>query len=48
MLHHGFDQAPVQIPAWCYAIIDGVEQKYPPLVIRRAKEVALFNTPVGS
>jgi GH24 family phage-related lysozyme (muramidase) len=47
MLHHGFSQVPVQMPAWCYAEIDGVEQKYPPLEARRQKEVALFNTPVG-
>ena len=46
MLHHGFNQAPVQIPAWCCAEINGVEQKDPPLVSRRAREVELFNTPV--
>ena len=46
MLHHGFNQAPVQIPAWCYAEINGIEQKDPPLVARRAREVELFNTPV--
>lgn len=46
MLHHGWSQVPVQIPAWCYAEINGVEQKDPPLVSRRAREVELFNTPV--
>jgi GH24 family phage-related lysozyme (muramidase) len=46
MLHHGFDQATNQIPAWCYEEIDGVEQKSAGLEARRLKEVALFNTPV--
>ena len=47
MLHHGFDQAPAHIPAWCYAEIDGVEQKVPALEARRQAEVELFNTPVA-
>ncbi len=46
MLHHGFDQAPVQIPAWCYKHVNGVPVKDPGLEARRAKEVQLFNTQV--
>lgn len=46
MLHHGFDQVPLHIPAWCYKEVNGVEQKDPGLEARRKKEVVLFNTPV--
>lgn len=42
MLHHGFDQAPKQIPAWCWEEVNGVEQKSAGLEERRAMEVALF------
>ena len=45
MLHHGFDQAPLQMPAWVYADVDGIEQKLLALEARRAAEVKLFNTP---
>lgn len=38
MLHHGWAQVPVQIPAWHFA--GGVSN--PGLVTRRAREVALF------
>jgi len=44
MLHHGWGQVPVQIPAWCYARVNGVLQKSPGLEARRAREVALFTT----
>jgi lysozyme len=47
MLHHGFDQAPVQMPAWHWMEKDGVEVESPPLLARRMKEVVLFNTPVA-
>jgi GH24 family phage-related lysozyme (muramidase) len=46
MVHHGFDQIPVQMPAWHWAHVSGVLTSLPGLVARRAKEVALFNTPV--
>jgi GH24 family phage-related lysozyme (muramidase) len=46
MVHHGFDQIPVQMPAWHWAHVNGVLTSLPGLVERRAKEVALFNTPV--
>lgn len=46
MLHHGFAEAPFNIPAWCYKEVDGVEQKSSTLKARRQKEVVLFNTPV--
>ncbi len=44
MLHHGWAAVPVQMLAWVYGEIDGVEQKLPGLEARRAKEVALFNS----
>jgi GH24 family phage-related lysozyme (muramidase) len=46
MLHHGFSQAPVQMPAWHWMEKDGVEVESAALLARRQKEVALFNTPV--
>ncbi len=46
MIHHGFDQVPAQMPAWHWAHVNGVLTSLPGLVARRAKEVALFNTPV--
>ena len=46
MLHHGFDQVPVQIPAWQYEEQNGVEVKSAGLESRRIKEVELFNTPI--
>ncbi len=46
MIHHGFDQVPVQMPAWHWAHVNGVLTSIPGLVARRAKEVALFNTPI--
>ena len=46
MLHHGFDQVPTHILAWCYEEKDGVEVKSAGLEARRAKELTLFNTPV--
>lgn len=45
MLHHGWDQVPVQILAWCYEHIDGVPVKVPGLLARRQKELALFQQP---
>lgn len=43
MMHHGWGQVPLQIPAWCWEHVDGVLQKSPGLETRRAAEVALFN-----
>lgn len=45
MLNHGWDQVPNQMPFWVYAMVNGVETKLPGLIARRAKEVALWNTP---
>lgn len=44
MIHHGLDQASVQMPAWHWAHVNGVLTSLPGLVARRAKEVALFNS----
>ena len=46
MMHHGWSQIPIQIPAWCYKHVNGLPVKDSGLQARRAKEVALFNTPV--
>jgi lysozyme len=46
MLHHGQDQVATQLPAWCYQHVNGVLQKSAGLAARRAKEVALFLTPI--
>jgi GH24 family phage-related lysozyme (muramidase) len=46
MLHHGWDQVPIQMPRWIWEEVNGVEQQSAGLAGRRAKEVALFNTPV--
>jgi GH24 family phage-related lysozyme (muramidase) len=46
MMHHGFDQVPIEMPAWHWSHVDGVLTSEPGLVARRAKEVALFRTPV--
>lgn len=46
MMHHGFDQVPLQMPAWHWTHVNGVLTDCLGLVARRAKEVALFNTPV--
>jgi lysozyme len=46
MLHHGFDQVPNHILAWCYEEENGVEVKSAGLEARRAKELTLFKTPV--
>jgi lysozyme len=42
MMHHGWDQIPVQILAWCYEHVNGVALKVPGLLSRRKKELALF------
>jgi GH24 family phage-related lysozyme (muramidase) len=42
MIHHGWNQVPVQMLAWVYAEENGVLQKVPGLIARRQKEVALF------
>lgn len=44
MLHHGQEQVPTQIPAWCYMHVNGVAQKSEGLLARRNKEVRLFTT----
>jgi lysozyme len=44
MLHHGQDQVPVQLPAWCYEHVNGVLVKSPGLAARRAKELALYGS----
>jgi GH24 family phage-related lysozyme (muramidase) len=46
MMHHGLDQVPIEMPAWHWSHVDGVLTSEPGLVARRAKEVALFRTPV--
>jgi lysozyme len=46
MMHHDLDQVPIQMPAWHWTHVNGVLVSLPGLVARRAKEVALFNTPV--
>ena len=46
MMHHGWTQIPTQVPAWCYKHVHGASVKDDGLEARRAKEVALFNTPV--
>ncbi len=42
MMHHGWQQIPTQIPAWCYKHVKGVAVKDSGLVARRTKEVLLF------
>ena len=44
MLHHGWDQVPVQMPAWHWEHINGVLHDNAGLAARRALEVNLFNT----
>jgi GH24 family phage-related lysozyme (muramidase) len=44
MLHHGWDQVPVQMLAWCYEHREGVVVKSAGLLERREKEVALFTS----
>jgi GH24 family phage-related lysozyme (muramidase) len=45
MMHHGWDQVLVQLPAWCYEHVKGLPVKSKGLLARRQKEVALFTTP---
>jgi GH24 family phage-related lysozyme (muramidase) len=42
MLHHGQDEVPKQMAAWCYEHVDGVLQKSDGLAARRAKEIAIY------
>ena len=42
MMHHGWQQIPTQIPAWCYKHVKGVVVRDSGLAARRAKEVVLF------
>lgn len=42
MMHHGWEQIPQQIPAWCYEHVNGVAVVNQDLKNRRAAEVALF------
>ena len=44
MLHHGWSQVPVQMPAWHWEHINGVLHDNKGLGVRRALEVALFNS----
>lgn len=47
MMHHGWDQIPVQILAWCWEHNDkGIPVKSKGLLLRRQKELALFNSAV--
>jgi GH24 family phage-related lysozyme (muramidase) len=42
MLHHGADQVPVQILAWCYEHVNGVLTRSEALAARRTKELQLY------
>ena len=41
---HGQDQVPVQLVRWVHALVEGVETVLPGLVVRRNKEIALWNS----
>ena len=44
MLHHGQSQVPTQMAAWCYEHVNGILTKSNGLAIRRAREIALYNS----
>ncbi len=44
MMHHGWDQIPVQILAWCWQHVDGIPVKSAGLLARRQAELSLFST----